>query len=160
MTAALLREFMPYGASELQQAARPHMVRALALGSLFATLAFVLAWGLSAVWGPRPGDARVRMQVDRDLVELAPPPPPAFRPAPPEPAPLVLPAKTGVPEPVPDPVAPPDASMANHIETPTTAGGGTTTTGARTEVAIPPSDEPVNRPGTFAPVDQLPAPVT
>jgi len=50
MTAAILKEFMPYGAPELQEAARPNMVRALATSSLLATVVFALAWSLSLMW--------------------------------------------------------------------------------------------------------------
>src|SRR5207249_8953855 len=47
MTADILRQFMPYGAPDLQEAERPHLVRALALGSAIAISVFALAWSLS-----------------------------------------------------------------------------------------------------------------
>ena len=51
MTAAALRQFMPYGAPELQDAARPNLVRALALSCAIAGVLFATAWSLSLMRG-------------------------------------------------------------------------------------------------------------
>ena len=46
MTAALLAEFQPYGASEMKRARRPIMMAALLLSTSFATAVFLLASSL------------------------------------------------------------------------------------------------------------------
>src|SRR4029077_7318530 len=58
MTASILRQFMPYGAPDLQEAERPHLVRALALGSAIAISVFALAWSLSLIWVGRQPESR------------------------------------------------------------------------------------------------------
>jgi TonB family protein len=154
MTAAFLREFMPYGAPELQEAARPNMVRALALSSLIASLGFALAWSVSAVV-PDPVSVSVPAPDPHDLARefeiLRPPPPiepiPIARPRPAQEVDAVpVPAKD-----TPDNVArtiPSQGEASKEIST-STGGAGT----ARADVAQP--DVPVD---LFS-VDELPSPV-
>ena len=110
-----LFEFMPYGAPELRAVARTYQLRALLLASALAALAFVLAGVLGAVTGraSQPPHA-----VDLSISVIAEPPPRLdVAPPPPEAKPVAsAPAKVGVPEPVPDMVAPPDETVSTAID--------------------------------------------
>ncbi len=156
MTAALLSEYMPYGAPELQRAARPHMVRALALSCLLGAMAFALAWSLSLVLGHSAAGSRPHDPVVT-IFDL--PPPPTLRVEEPVPAPVrpATNAATAIPVPVPEAQAPTDQTVMNQQDL---QGLGTpATTGAQPLEIAPPADEVSNTPGTLAIVDEYPEPV-
>ncbi len=156
MTAALLREFMPYGAPDLQAAARPHLVRALVLGSFLVTLLFALAWSWSMI-GPRPRVPRAVVVapfvVTSDMRVLEPPPPPLA------PTPIARPrlakAIDGPPVPVQDTPESIDRTIAEQGE----VRGGPPTAGETHDraLSVPPPDTPINGPGDFVFVDELPS---
>lgn len=159
MTAAFLRDFMPYGAPDLQEAERPHLVRALALGSSLAILLFAVAWSVS-VMVPHPGS---RMQeiifpppftVDPDYTVMPPPP---LAPIPIA-EPSAAKSEVGVPQPVEDTpenldktLAPPGEANAPPFQGGSDAG------------VVPHSDPvpvgPINERGAVLLVDEIPAPV-
>ncbi len=155
MTAALAMEFMPYGASELHRAARPHMARALAASSVLGSLALALAWSLSLLIHPAvPG--RPVVSVPFDLLPPLPPvaivePPPRVEPA--QPANAVA----AVPVPVPETQVPVDHTIMSQQDLGSVAPQSTAPSGALT--VTPPVDQVENRPGTVPFVDKLPEPI-
>lgn len=67
-----LFEFMPYGAPELLSAERSHLVRALALASMLALTAFLLARALGLAM---PGSLVVELaRITRPAISIEPPP--------------------------------------------------------------------------------------
>jgi hypothetical protein len=153
MTAAFLRNFMPYGAPDLQDAERPHLVRALALGSSLATLLFAIAWSLSLMQVVKsiPIDVPHTVVLDNQRVNVLQPPPLD---------PIVLEAtiarakKIAVPVPVPD--AARFGAIAGLSERSPIVGIDPMTGG---RPRPDPWDAPVNRQARPPFVDQLPVPV-
>lgn len=160
MTAAFLHEFMPYGAPELQDAERRHLVRGLALGSLLASLLFAVAWSLSLVLvhhaSPEPNVIISPFTVDPDFHVLEPPPPIAQVPIA---QPSVSTPEVGVPQPAQDTPLNLENTLALPGEThgPPEAGES----GGREAPPLPPPTRvgPVNERGTPFFVDEIPAPV-
>ena len=160
MTAAFLREFMPYGAPELQDAERRHLVRALAFGSLFASLLFAVAWSLNLVLvhhsSPERNITIPPITVDPGLRVIEPPPPIS-------PIPIAQPSavkpEVGVPQPVEDTPQNLEKILAPPGETPGPVDGGES--GVREAPPLPPPTRvgPVNDIGTPFFVDEIPAPV-
>ena len=120
-----LFEFMPYGAPELLQGARPHMARALTVGSALWVALFATALAIVSAL-PRPANIPIRID---GPITFDPPPifetPPKFAPeTPPPPAPAK--ADKGVILPVPPAEAPPAVETRNDaIGTPDGTGVST-----------------------------------
>ena len=157
MTAAWLRDFMPYGAPDLQDAEPRHLVRALMLGSLLASLMFAAAWSLSLVF--TMPSIPVAISVERhdmsDMRVLQPPP--AVAPIAPA-IPIAKPPSVAIPVPVPDAVAPREETVASQSELSSILGEGSRSE-ARIPVAAPPIEGPINQEGETPMVDELPVPV-
>jgi protein TonB len=157
MTASLLREFMPYGAPDLQDAERPHLVRALALGSLLASSLFALAWSLSVMF-PHPGSGMHK--IIANPIDVSPDvtvPPPLVAPMPIA-KPTAAKPEVGVPLPVED-----TPEMLDKPAMATAGTSGPATTGATSEdhpapPPVPVNVGPVNQPGQVLFVDELPVP--
>jgi protein TonB len=157
MTARIpLYEFMPYGAPELLESARHHMLRAQMLSSLLAVTCFaalaMLGLRLQAPPAPMPIP-------DRQIFDF----PPAYVPLPPMPSvPVAPPAAAldaGVPVPAPDQlvtserILPSQEDLANLPSSRTGEGVG--------QVVIPQQgvEELLPKRGDVVPTDELPAPV-
>ena len=158
MTTMRLSDFMPYGAPELLEAARPNMVRALTLSSLLGVLLFAIAWSLTA-WLGRPAlPGNKPDHTTRVLLEV--PPPPALKVE--EPPPPVAPSRpikaaAAVPVPVEETKARPDQTLMSQDEMRETAPKAAPS--GQGVVVQPQSGEgPANLPGEVALVDQLPEP--
>jgi len=157
MTAAFLHRFMPYGAPDLLDAARPHLARALAGSSAAACLLFAVAWSLSLVLAPTrtrsiPIVTTAHQMEKLDHVVLPPPPP--VIPVAVTPAPLRH-AVAAVPVPVPEAAAPDNTTVMDQSQLETAIGPGA---GSNAKIDLPqtPDSGPVNQPGSVAIVDQLP----
>ena len=161
MSAALVSQFMPYGAPELKRAARPHMVRALVLSSLLVTAAFALAWSLSQFIVPTQV-IEIPVPPTRHDSEhfdiLKPPPPPITPPAVVVRPPSKVNAVDAVPVPKKDDVVPPDQTIKGQGENPDLP----VTTGPSTGIKIEngTGDQPVNRFDEVAFVDRYPEAIT
>ena len=150
-----LFQFMPYGAPELQSVARPNMVRALLLSSTLCTLA-VASVGLVRLIPHATAPPPLRV-ITLDRIP-APPPMDKYASVPP-----VAPAgghraTAGIAVPVPDALAPPEASIADQDQLRTdTPGVGTS------EEPVVIKEAPVQEtlPGLkdYVYVDELPEPV-
>ena len=155
MTAAFVSQFMPYGAPELQRAARPHMVRALMLSSLLVTTAFALAWSLSLFYHPSAViEVPIARPHDTEAIEILKPPP-IQPPVAPIQHPVSTRAVDAVPIPKPDAAVPEDQTIKGQPDygrdvasTPTQGGGIAVSEGA--------GDKPVNELGEVPFVDQYP----
>ena len=160
MTAAFLRDFMPYGAPALQDAERRHLVRGLAFGSLLASLLFAVAWSLNLVLvnhsSPERNVISPPFTVDPDFHVIEPPPPIATVPIA---QPSASKLEVGVPQPVEDTPQNLEKSLALPGETlgPREIGES----GVREAPPLPPPTRvgPVNDRGTPFFVDEIPAPV-
>jgi len=157
MTAAFLHRFMPYGAPDLLDAARPNLARALAGTSAAACLLFALAWSLSLVLahpGPRSIPiANVPHHIEKfDHVVLPPPPPMIPVPVTPVPFHHAIPA---IPVPVPEASAPDNTTVMDQSELGSAIGSGPA---SNAKIDLPQTQEsgPINQPGSVAIVDQLP----
>jgi protein TonB len=153
-----LRSFMPYGAPDLQEAAPRHMVRALAAGSVMATTAFALAWGLSLMLA-HPGSGEKRIEVPR--FDVAPrydvlrPPPPLTRPPVVKP---MVPSKAAV-----DAVPVPAKDTPDNVDRTIKSQGEVTDEprGGQTGVVAQPGEVETPPPfGTYVYTEVLPEPVT
>ena len=151
-----LSEFMPYGAPELQSVARPYMVRALLVSSVFSTLLFA-AFGLLRTF---VGDAPVTPPPIVFMVDHAPVPPPIGAVAPPQPVVPAAPshATAGVALPVPDDQAPVESTIASADEL-RTALPGTGTGDLPIVVEQPAPAETLPGFKQYVYVEQMPAPV-
>jgi len=141
-----LFEFMPYGAPELLEGSRPHMARALGVGSaiwiaLFATtlaIVTVLPKPAPIVVPPPPGDIWTPENLDVLKPKIEPPPPPPSQPTP-------LRAKDGIVVPVTPEKAPPPVE--------TKSNGSSEATGKETTGEVAP---PTGGIGTVQPVEDAP----
>ena len=159
MTAATLKHFMPYGAPELQEAARPNLVRALALGSLLASLVFTLAWSLSLMFA----GSRAAQPHSQDAIVLMP-------------EVILVPPSIQVREPRPVSAKPPNVVAARPVPVKETAepnlntvanqdqlradDGGTRAGGPPVVAAAPPTDGVLPKFGKYIYTDVLPEPIT
>ena len=157
MTAAFLRDFMPYGAPDLQDAERPHLSRALALGSLLASLLFAAAWSLSLVLPHSPPRVR-EVEFDPIFIEpnvAIPPISPVSEMTSVKPS--AAKEQVGVPQPVAD-----TPENAEKTLAPPADAQGPPITGEAGTRGMPPAPPaqvgPVNRRGEVLFVDELPAP--
>jgi periplasmic protein TonB len=161
MTAAFLRSFMPYGAPDLQDAARPDMVRALALSSGIATVSFAVAWSVSvALLGYPAAHRPMGDSPERRMVEIGLPPPPPISVRLPDP---VAPVRrespvAAIPVPVPEEAAPDHTTVMNQSELVSDLGPGAIG-GASLLPAPAAAADPVPTLGQYVYVDQLPAEV-
>jgi protein TonB len=156
--ASALYEFMPYGAPELIEGARPRMWRATTLSVALWVLAFLIALGWTVV---RPKASEPPRTIVIPFRELAAPPPLTQN----EPPPQILIARTttppavGVPVPVPDIQAPPDQTIASQQEIAAAVGSAETGGDQPIVVQMPPADE-LPKLGDYVYVDELPALIT
>jgi len=158
MTTALSSQFMPYGAPELQRAARPHMVRALALSSLLVTAAFALAWSLSLLYTPsRIIEVPISTPTYNPEDYRIPSPPPLVR-VPPVAQPRPAKPADAVPVPKPDASVPKDQTILSQGER-NQKDGATSTGGGVLSIPSGTGDEATNRPGEVAFVDRFPEPI-
>jgi protein TonB len=155
MTAAFLHRFMPYGAPDLLDAARPNLARALAGSSAAACLLFAAAWSVSLVLARSEARSIPIVIAPHQMEQLdhvvLPPPPPVITVAV-TPAPLQR-AVAAVPVPVPETAAPDNTTVMDQSQLGTAIGPGATS-GAKIDVPPGPGG-PVNQPGRVAIVDQL-----
>lgn len=159
MTAAFLRNFMPYGAPDLQDAERPHLSRALALGSLLASLLFAAAWSLSLVLEIPSIPAPVPIE-SYDVSEVNVLQPPPLLPSAREPhVAIARSPAVAIPVPVPDAMAPIEEPVAGPSDGPPTMLGETTGPPMVAPIYSAPPEGPVNREGDAAIVDELPVPI-
>jgi len=151
-----LSQFMPYGAPELQSVARPYMVRALLVSSVFSTLLFAACGLLRAV----VGDASVAPPPIIFVVERPPAPAPIGAVAPPRPvAPATLQhATAGVALPVPDDQVSMESTIADADQL-RAALPGAGTGDLPMVVEQPAPVEPLPEYKKYVYVDQMPAPV-
>ena len=159
MNAVLSSPSMPYGAPELQRAARPHMIRALLLSSALVTTAFALALSLRP-WYGQPDVRVIDVPIPQYRAEsFRIPLPPPLREAPPQASPAPPSVKEAVPVVVEDPrneVAPPLAHQGTGkdqgADAPVVIGGGP-------QPGSGVGEGPVNEPGTIAFVERFPVPI-
>ena len=150
-----LYEFMPYGAPELMEVARPYMLRAiigamvvmLASFGLFALVNFIQAQQEQAI-------PVVQMQVS----DLAAPPPLTQDTPPPQVQvqPSAAPPVAAIPVPVPDAEAPPEQTIMTQEEISTSTPGISTEGDGRAIVVAPPAEESMPGLGEYVYVEELP----
>jgi len=156
-----LFEFMPYGAPELLEARRAHLLRALGLASALAAAVFFIA--RAGGWSIAPREIVLPPALGPS--HTMDPPPSIMQPSAPVPS-VVSPPSAGPAVPVP--VADPDVPQTQAPAPTTQTGTGTTATPG--DVAPPPGggtggtaivpDEALPNLGDFVVVDELPVVAT
>lgn len=150
-----LYEFMPYGAPELMEVAKPYMLRAImgaivvmmsAFG-LFALVTYIQSRQLENI-------PVVQMQVS----DLAAPPPLTQDTPPPQVQvePSAAPPVAAIPVPVPDAEAPPEQTIMTQEEISTSTPGISTEGDGRAIVVAPPAEESMPGLGEYVYVEELP----
>jgi len=153
-----LFEFMPYGAPELKQVAKPYMFRATSTSMGAWLLVFILAFTTSFIIAHRPHETSVVVVPYR---ELAAPPPLTDKPPPPkvEVTQQIAPPTAAAPVPVPDAQAPPEQQIATQDQL-AASTPGTSTEGNDQIVVAPPEEDALPKLGDYVYVEELPEAIT
>ncbi len=150
-----LFEFMPYGAPELKQVAKPYMLRALGGGILVILGCFGLFALVNFIQSRQEMSIPV---VQMQVSDLAAPPPLSQDTPPPQVQvqPTEAPPVAAIPVPVPDAEAPPEQTIMTQEEISQTTPGISTEGDGGQIVVAPPSEESMPGLGQYVYVEELP----
>lgn len=150
-----LYEFMPYGAPELMEVARPYMLRAIA-GAIVVLLS---CFGLFALVNYIQSQQEQSIPVVQMQVSDLAAPPPLTQDTPPpqvQVQPSAAPPVAAIPVPVPDAEAPPEQTIMTQEEISTSTPGISTEGDGRQIVVAPPAEDVMPGLGEYVYVEELP----
>jgi protein TonB len=156
-TRVTLFAFMPYGAPELIECARPHLARALLLSTLLVSAALLAVLNLAAALGRHVEVAEIA------VVEISLRPPPTLEPLAPPEIPIARPTaspRAGIVVPVVEARADPGATLPSQDDLRRVDPGASAEPGDRRPLVVAPPDEPWPTPEQYVHVEELPQVVT
>lgn len=156
-----LYDFMPYGAPELMEVARKYMTRATLVSSAVWIAAFLLIFGTNTVLSTRkPKETSVVIVPYRELAA----PPPLSSDAPPPQVRVttaVAAPAAAVPVPVPDAMAPSDATIKSQEEIAAATPSVPTTSDQSQQIVVaPPTEDEMPKLNDYVYVEELPEAIT